>query len=134
MALCVDTAFGQTQTPTVFLSSHGMCPHRCLLTRVYEPVYVFLQWGQTNLVVPPPLPPPYLVTYFHKGVGPSLVFFRFSSSSSPWYAPLSTSSSSPSFLLQFSITIIKIINGTNKINHKTIIMVDGTRDLTCCPQ
>ena len=113
----VDTTFGQTQTPTVFLSSHGMFPHRCLLTQVYEPVYVFLQWGQTNLVVPPPLPLACLVTYFHKGVGSSLVFFRFSSSSShssspssyssPWYVPLPTSLSSSSFLLWFPITIIK---------------------------
>ena len=132
MALCVDTTFGKTQTPTIFLSSHGMHPHRCLLTRVYKLVYVLLQWGQTNLVVPPPLVLACLVTYFHKGVGSSLVFFRLflssspsSSSSFPWYVPLPTSSSSSSFLLQFPTTTIKITNGTNKINHKPIIMVDA---------
>ena len=38
MALCVDVTFGQTQPPIVLFSSHDMCPHRCLLTRVYEPV------------------------------------------------------------------------------------------------
>ena len=34
--------------------------------------------------------------------------------------------SSSSFLLRFPTTIIKITNGTNKINHKPIIMVDAT--------
>ena len=36
LALCVDDTFGQTQTPIVLFSSRGMCPHRCLLTQVYE--------------------------------------------------------------------------------------------------
>ena len=38
MDLYVDVIFGKTQTPIVLFSSHGLCPHRCLLTWVYEPV------------------------------------------------------------------------------------------------
>ena len=91
----------------------------------------FIQWRHVNFVVPPPLPPPCLVTYLHKGVVsfwfcPSSLSIFSSSSSSPWYVPLPISYSSsllPPNLLPTTIIMRRV--GTKNKSHMPIMLLDS---------